>query len=113
MSWKKILKIDVGPKFLTVHVPYVLKKLNQVQSLRQLIDFVDDDLDVASKEGWTLHVLSQEPNIESYQSKHKNREELLRELKTMNAGPEGTMDFEFYVKPIGNNFSYDEDHFWS
>ena len=109
MSWKEILKED---KFQTVHVPYILEKLNRLQSLRELIDLVDG-LDVVSEEGWTLHVLSQEPNIEPYQSNHRNRLDLLGELNFMNRGHEGTMDLEVYVKPIGNNFSYSDDHLFS
>ena len=109
MSWKNILKED---KFQTVHVPYILEKLSELQSLRQLIDLVEE-LDVASEGGWTLYVLSQEPDIEPYQSNHRNREELLNELKFMNRGHEGTMDLEVYVKPIGDNFSYSYDFLFS
>jgi len=107
MDWQEILKRD---KFQTVHVPYILEKLNELQSLRQLIDFIERRLDFNSKRGWTLYVLSQEPNTEPYQSNHRNRKELLDELKFMNKGHEGTMDLEVYVKPIGNEFEeYDYD----
>jgi len=100
MNWKKILK--------STYIDRVVRDLNELKNIHDMIIAIET-LDIKSNGGWKLYVVSQERDVESYDTGFRTRKELLSYLKFIKAEM-GAMEYEVYVKPIGNDLEENDDN---
>ena len=102
MSWKKVLK--------SKDIDRVVEDLNELKNIHDMIIAIET-LGIKSNGGWRLYVLSQERDVEPYDTGFRTREELLSYLKRIKAEM-GGMEYEVYVKPIGNDLEDNNDYLY-